>query len=55
MAHKWPYWLHNALSMESLKHSKEGGKIRSCPHFGWIGFITPAVWGVPNATERETK
>ena len=34
---------------------KSGGQKQQWPTNGWIGYITPAVLGVPNASEWETK
>ena len=34
---------------------RSGGQNQTCPTCGRIGYITPAVWGVPNASEPGTK
>ena len=52
MAHKWARWLHNPCRLGGPRRFRAGGRIRGGPQVGRQGgYITPANWGVPAASE----
>ena len=54
VSHKRADWPHNPWCMGGLQCFIAGDKITSGPK-RWIGYITPLMWGVPNASKRGTK
>ena len=54
VAHKWAHWLHDPCRLGGPQRFKEGYQIRSGPQRR-IGYIAPAVGGVPNASKRGRK
>ena len=52
VAHKWARWLHHPCRLGGPHRFKAGGRIRKWPTSGQSGYITPAAWGVPTASER---
>ena len=52
VAHKWARWLHNPCRLGDPLRFRAGDKIRSGPLVGRGGYITPAAWGIPSASER---
>ena len=52
MAYKWARWLHNPSRMGGALPLQSGGQNHKVPTSGQGGYITPAVWGVPTASER---
>ena len=54
LAHKWARWLHHPcrLGGPAPHRSRAGGQNQKWPTNGQGGYITPAVWGVPTASER---
>ena len=55
VAHKWANWLPHPCRIGEPHRCRAGGKIRSGPQSGQIGYLTPAVSGSPTAAERGTK
>ena len=51
VAHKWATWLHNSCRLGSPP-PQSGGQNQKWPTSGQRGYITPAAWGVPTASER---
>ena len=54
VAHKWARWLHNPCRLGSPP-LQSGGQNQKWPTSGQGGYITPAAWVVPTASEREAK
>ena len=56
VGHMWAKWLHHPCHLGDPKRFARGQKsvIATWPTCGQSGYITPAVWGVPNA-QREDK
>ena len=52
VAHKWARWLHNPCRMGGSPRLQSGGQNQRWPTSGQAGYITPAAWGVPTASER---
>ena len=52
MAHKWARWLHNPYRLGGPHRFTAGGQNQKWPTSGQGGYITPAAWGVPTASER---
>ena len=52
VAHKWARWLHNPCHLGGPHRFKGGGQNQKWPTSGQGGYITPAAWGVPTASER---
>ena len=52
MAHKWARWLHNPCRLGGSPPLQSGGQNHRWPTSGQGGYITPAAWGVPTASER---
>ena len=55
VAHKWARWLPPPCRIGDPARFRAGGKIRSGPQEGQIGYLTPAVLGIPAASERGAK
>ena len=55
VAHKWANWLPHPCRIGEPHRFRAGGKIRSGPQVGEIGYLTPAVSGSPTASERGAK
>ena len=55
VAHLWARWLHNPCRLGDPHRFIAGGKIRSGPLVGKRGYLTPAVSGIPTASERGAK
>ena len=51
MAHKWARWLQNPCRLGG-PHRFRAGQNQRWPKTGKGGYITPAAWGVPTASER---
>ena len=51
----WAVWLHHPCYLGDPQRLRVGDKIRRGPTCGRFGYITPAVLGVPNASEWGTK
>ena len=49
VAHKWAGWLHNPCRLRGPQRFS-GGQNQPWPTSGRIGYITPPIWGVPNAS-----
>ena len=54
VAHKWALWLNDpcCLGSPALQSVRQN---QQWPTSGQIGYISPVVWGIPNASERGTK
>ena len=52
VAHKRARWLHNPCRLGSPHRFRARGRIRKCPTNGRGGYINPAAWGVPTASEH---
>ena len=52
VAHKWARWLHNPCRLGGSPPLQSGGQNQRWPTSGQGGYITPAAWGVPTASER---
>ena len=52
MARNWARWLHNPCRLGGPHRFKSGGQNQQWPTSGQGGYITPAAWGVPTASER---
>ena len=52
MAHKCARWLHNPCRPGGSPPLQSGGQNQKWPTSGQGGYITPAAWGVPTASER---
>ena len=50
VAHKWARWLHNPCRLRG-PHRFSGGQNQRWPTSGQGGYITPAAWHVPTASE----
>ena len=55
VAYKWADWLHNPLPSRRSPTLQSGGQNQKRPTNGRIGYITPAFWMVPNASEQGRK
>ena len=54
-AHMWAVWLHHPCCLGGPQRLRLGHKIRRGPTCGRFGYITPAILGVPKASELATK
>ena len=54
VAQKWVNWIHNPCHLGRPQRFKAGDKIISGPQLGKVA-ITPALWGVPNASAQGTE
>ena len=52
VAHKWARWLHNPCRLGGFPPLQSGGQNHRWPTSGQGGYITPAAWGVPTASDR---
>ena len=52
VAHKRGGWLYNPCRLAGPRRFTAGGRIRGCPTSGHVGYIIPAVRGVPTASVR---
>ena len=52
VAHKWARWLHNPSRLGGSPPLQSGGQNEKWPTNGQGGYITPATWGFPTASER---
>ena len=48
-------WLHNPCRLGDPLRFRAGGQNQKWPTCGQGGYITPAAWGIPIASERGTK
>ena len=55
VAHKWARWLHNPCRLGGPHRFRAGGQKQKWPTSGQGGYIPPAAWGVPTASERGAK
>ena len=55
VAHKWAKWLPHPCRIGDPHRFRAGGKIRSGPQVGKMATSTPAVSGIPTASERGAK
>ena len=54
VAHKWANWLPHPCRIGD-PHRQRGGQNQKWPTSGQIGYLTPAVSGIPAASERGAK
>ena len=54
-AQKWAKWLPHPCRIGDPHRFRAGGKIRRGPQVGKNGYLTPAVSGIPTASERGAK
>ena len=52
VAHKWAKWLHHPCRLGDPQRFTAGGEIQKWPTSGQTGYVTPAVSGIPSASER---
>ena len=52
VAHIWARWLHNPCRLGGSPPLQRGGQNQRWPTSGQGGYITPAAWGVPTASDR---
>ena len=55
MAHKWANWVHNPYRLGDSPPLQSRGHNQRWPTSGPGGYITPAAWGVPTASEQGAK
>ena len=55
VAHNWARWLYNPCRLRDPHRSTLGGQNQKWPTSGQGGYITPAAWGIPTASDREDK
>ena len=55
LAHKLANWLYEPYCLGDPQRFRVGDKVRSGPRNRRKGYITPPIWGIPNALERATK
>ena len=55
VAHKWAKWLPHPCRIGEPHRFKAGGQNQKWPTSGQIGYLTPAVSGIPTASERGAK
>ena len=48
-------WIYNPCHLGGSLTLQSGGQNQKWPISGQIGYVTPAVWEVPNASKRGTK
>ena len=51
VAHKWARWLHNPCCLGGPHRFRAGGQNQKWPTNGQGGYITPAAYRVPTASE----
>ena len=51
VAHKWPKWLYNLGRLGASPPLQSVRQNQKWPTSGQGGYITPATWGVPTASE----
>ena len=54
VAHKWAQWLPNPCHLERSLMLESGEQNQKWHTNGPSGYITPAIWGVPYASEQGT-
>ena len=52
VAHKWASWLHHPCRLGGPHRFRAGEQNQRWPTSGQGGYMTPAAWGVPTASER---
>ena len=55
VAHKWAKWLPHPCRIGDPRRLQSGGQNQKWPTRGQIGYLTPAVSGIPAAAERGAK
>ena len=55
LAHKWAKWLPHPCRIGDPHRCRAGGQNQKWPTSGQIGYLTPAVSGIPTAAERGAK
>ena len=55
MAHKWAKWLPHPCRIGDPHRFRAGGQNQKWPTSGQNGYLTPAVSGIPTASERGGK
>ena len=55
VAHKWANWLPHPCRIGDSLRFRAGGQNQKWPTSGQIGYLTPAVSGIPTAAERGAK
>ena len=55
VAHLWAKWLPHPCRLGDPHHFRAGGQNQKGPTCGQGGYLTPAVSGIPNASERGDK
>ena len=55
MAHKWAKWLPHPCRIGDPHRFRAGGQNQKWPTSGQSGYLTPAVSGIPTASERGAK
>ena len=52
VAHKWARWLHHPCRLGGPHRFRAGEHNQRWPTSGQGGYMTPAAWGVPTASQR---
>ena len=55
VAHLWAKWLRHPLPSRGSPPLQSGGQNQKWPTYGQNGYVTPAVSGIPTASERRAK
>ena len=55
MAHLWAKWLRHPCRLGDPHRFRAGGQNQKWPTCGQSGYITPAISGIPTASERGGK
>ena len=55
VAHKWAKWLPHPCRIGDPLRFRAGGQNQKWPTSGQSGYLTPAVSGIPTASERGAK
>ena len=55
VAHKWAKWLPHPCRIGEPHRCRGGGQNQNWPTIGQSGYLTPAVSGIPTASERGAK
>ena len=55
VAHKWAKWLRHPCRLGDPHRCRAGGQNQKWPTCGQNGYVTPAVLGIPAASERGAK
>ena len=55
MAHLWAKWLRHPCHLGDPQRFRAGGGDQKWPTSGQSGYVTPAVSGIPTASERGAK